>query len=74
MLGLVSKPLGFNVDGADIVNVGLALQVLERQEKIKDTLGAGALDITEQGCSKWTGWLGTHSDVWKYADQEDSGI
>ncbi|KAF2644460.1 hypothetical protein P280DRAFT_465791 [Massarina eburnea CBS 473.64] len=51
---------------------GLALQVLEKQEKIASTLGS--LSAIDQGCEKWTDWMSQHPDKFRYEDQEDSGI
>ncbi|CAI6334433.1 unnamed protein product [Periconia digitata] len=51
---------------------GLALQILENQDKIVDAIGS--LDAMNQGCQKWDDWLIAHPDRFNYGMQEDSGI
>lgn len=51
---------------------GLALQILERQSEIANSIGS--LQQVKDGCSKWDFWLKTHPNVWDYSKQEDSGV
>ena len=48
---------------------GLALQIIEREADISDTITPDRMGETKRVCGKWNKWLADH-----HLEQDDSGI